>query len=99
MNLTALTEQDFQKVCELSPTEYQTFLVMADGLSTKEVASRLFRSTKTIDSHLMRCKQKLGLPHCHALRCFAARFVERMGKPQLSKKRIVRDFVYETTKG
>jgi DNA-binding NarL/FixJ family response regulator len=89
---------DFEKVKTLSPSQYQVFLALADGLGTKEIACKLFRSVKTIETHTSSAKKKLGLAHCDALRCFAAKFVCIVGRPALGGKKISREFVFETTK-
>ena len=46
---------------ELTPQELQVALIVADGLSNKQAAARLFLSTKTIEAHLHRTYRKLGV--------------------------------------
>ncbi|HET7556192.1 MAG TPA: LuxR family transcriptional regulator [Gaiellaceae bacterium] len=46
---------------ELTPQELQVALAVADGLTNKEVAARLFLSPKTIEFHLTRAYRKLGV--------------------------------------
>jgi DNA-binding CsgD family transcriptional regulator len=45
----------------LTPQELQVARIVADGMSNREVAARLFLSTKTIEAHLHRVYRKLGI--------------------------------------
>ena len=45
---------------ELSPKELEVFMLLGRGLRTGEVASHLHVSVKTIETHRMRIKEKLG---------------------------------------
>ena len=45
---------------ELSPKELEVFMLLGRGLRTGEVASHLHVSLKTIETHRMRIKEKLG---------------------------------------
>lgn len=44
----------------LTDREFRVFRLMADGLSTKEIAQTMGISTKTVDSHREKMKWKLG---------------------------------------
>ena len=46
---------------ELTPQELQVALIVAEGVTTKEAAGRLFLSPKTIEFHLGRIYRKLGI--------------------------------------
>jgi DNA-binding CsgD family transcriptional regulator len=46
---------------ELTPTEWRVALTVADGATNREAASRLFVTTKTIETHLSSIYRKLGL--------------------------------------
>jgi DNA-binding CsgD family transcriptional regulator len=46
---------------ELTPTEWKVAELVAEGLPTKEVASRLFVSPRTVDGHLAHIYAKLGV--------------------------------------
>ena len=46
---------------ELTPQELQVALVVADGVTNREAAARLFLSPKTIEVHLSRAYHKLGV--------------------------------------
>jgi DNA-binding CsgD family transcriptional regulator len=46
---------------ELTPTERKVAELVAEGLPTKEVASRLFVSPRTVDGHLAHIYAKLGV--------------------------------------
>ena len=45
----------------LTPTERRVAELVAEGLQTKQVASRLFVSPKTVEGHLSRIYGKLGV--------------------------------------
>ena len=45
----------------LTPQEFQIALVIADGLTNRDAASRLFLSPKTVEFHLTRIYRKLGI--------------------------------------
>ena len=46
---------------KLTPTERKVAELVAEGLPTKEVASRLFVSPRTVDGHLAHIYAKLGV--------------------------------------
>jgi DNA-binding CsgD family transcriptional regulator len=46
---------------ELTPQELQVALIVADGISNKAAAARLFLSIKTVEAHLHRTYRKLGI--------------------------------------
>jgi DNA-binding CsgD family transcriptional regulator len=46
---------------ELTPTEWRVAVTVADGATNREAASRLFVTTKTIETHLSHIYRKLGL--------------------------------------
>ncbi|GIE32539.1 LuxR family transcriptional regulator [Actinoplanes italicus] len=45
----------------LTPQELQITMLVTDGLSNREIAGRLFLSTRTVDSHLYRAFRKIGV--------------------------------------
>jgi DNA-binding CsgD family transcriptional regulator len=65
-------KRDPSTLAQLTPQELQVAQFVAEGLSNKEVASQLFLSPRTIDSHLRNVFAKLGitsrtqLAHLHA---------------------------------
>ena len=46
---------------ELTPQELQVALVVAEGVTNREAAARLFLSPKTIEVHLSHAYRKLGV--------------------------------------
>ena len=45
----------------LTPQEWQITALVTDGLTSKEIASRLLLSARTVDSHLYRAFRKVGV--------------------------------------
>lgn len=58
-NVVAVTWVD--SVVPLTAREREIVLLVADGLSTKEVAERLFLSARTVSNHLQNAYTKLGI--------------------------------------
>lgn len=61
------TEADFG-IDSLSTSERNVLTLMGRGFSTAQIAERLFRSVRTIESHTDRMRTKLGLKDIVALR-------------------------------
>lgn len=59
----------------LTEREFEVFRLIADGLSTAEIAEQLKVGTKTIETHRVNIKTKLGLRTLPELIAFAARWV------------------------
>jgi DNA-binding NarL/FixJ family response regulator len=51
----------------LTPSELRAARMAANGLTNREIAQALFLSTKTVDSHLSRTYEKLGIHSRQAL--------------------------------
>ncbi len=60
---------------QLSDRELEVFELLGQGLSTKEIAGRLHRGTKTIDTYRLRIKEKLQIGNASELVAKAARWV------------------------
>lgn len=56
-----LTRSNDTAVSELSDRELEIFTMIGEGLATSEIAKKLHRSVKTIETHRQRIKEKLGL--------------------------------------
>jgi DNA-binding NarL/FixJ family response regulator len=56
----------------LSPTEFEVFNLLAMNQSTREIAEKLNRSAKTVDSHCANMRKKLGLQNGRELNQYAA---------------------------
>ena len=66
---------DAPEIGTLSDRELEVFQLMGQGLSTKDIANRLRRSPKTIETYRLRIKEKLGVGSAQALVAMAARWV------------------------
>lgn len=75
----------FKSVLKLSEREYQVFLLLGEGLRLADIAARYGICTKTVATHMERIGQKTEQPHFFALRAFASRFLERMGRPNIDR--------------
>ena len=63
-------------VGSLSPREFEVFRLMGKGNTTREIAQQLHRSISTIQSHVERIKQKLGLNNATELMACAVKWME-----------------------
>lgn len=61
----------------LSGREYQVFILYGKGLRPREIAKSLFISPKTVDSHLSRIRNKLGVERNFHVLLKAIKEVER----------------------
>lgn len=79
--LSQLVGGTFQKaspvVERLSDRELEVFHLIGQGHATREIATRLSLSVKTVESHRERIKQKLGLQHANELLLHAFKWVHR----------------------
>jgi DNA-binding CsgD family transcriptional regulator len=53
--------REVSTIDQLTPQELQIATVLADGLTTREAAARLFLSPKTVEYHLRNAYRKLGI--------------------------------------
>jgi DNA-binding NarL/FixJ family response regulator len=66
-------------VAKLSDREFEVFLHLGQGQSSREIATRLHLSPKTVDVHRGHIKRKLELKDATALIRHAVRWVETQG--------------------
>jgi DNA-binding NarL/FixJ family response regulator len=66
-------ESESRKFADLPPRLQQVLRLIADGLSTKEIASRLKISKKTVEFHRRRLAKQLGIQPVAQLARFAVR--------------------------
>jgi DNA-binding NarL/FixJ family response regulator len=65
---------------ELSDREFEVFALIGDGLSTRQIAERLYLSMKTVDAHRANIKEKLKIGANNELVSFAARWTATRGR-------------------
>jgi len=58
LEATHKSKDDLEK---LSPREVEVFILLADGMSVKNIAVKLYISPKTVESHKYNILQKLNL--------------------------------------
>lgn len=56
-----MSQTDEERVSTLSGREKEVLILIAEGLRTRELASRLHVSTKTVDTHRQNIMKKTGL--------------------------------------
>ncbi len=61
---------------KLTDREFEVFRLIGAGKTAKQIAEQLHLSSKTVDVHRGRIKEKLGIPDVTALVSHAARWVE-----------------------
>jgi DNA-binding NarL/FixJ family response regulator len=66
-------EESADSLDTLTPRERQVFRLLAAGLSTRDAASRLDLSPKTVETHRMRIYEKLGCKRAAELTRIAVR--------------------------
>jgi DNA-binding CsgD family transcriptional regulator len=64
-----------RSLAKLSPRQVEVLVSVAEGRRTREIAERLQRSAKTVESHRSAMMKRLGLPDLAAV----VRFAIRMG--------------------
>src|SRR5690242_1889464 len=67
---------------QLSPRELEVARLVADGLTNREIAGRLFISERTVDGHLEHVREKLGVN----TRAQVAAWVVRQAEPVAAPK-------------
>lgn len=68
-------QPDAAPIQRLSDRELEVFQLIGQGVSTKEIAVRLQRSAKTIETYRLRIKEKLNIGSAQELVATAARWV------------------------
>lgn len=68
-------EKNDSPVANLSPTEIEVLHLIGLGMGTSEIAAKLVRSVKTIESHKANIKKKLNLDSGNQLTLFAINLV------------------------
>src|SRR5207237_2458164 len=61
----------------LSTREREVALLVADGLTNRKIAARLFISERTVESHLERIRRRLGFHHRSEVAAWIGRGADR----------------------
>ena len=69
--------QPVSVLSNLTDREYEIFRMIGLGLGATEIAAKLNRSVKTVETHRASLKQKLGLRSANDLNRFAATWADR----------------------
>ena len=73
--LTGLSSEE-TSLEDLSVREYEIFLCIAKGMSTPEIASSLFISVKTVQTHQGNIRKKLNLKSLSELRNLSSMYLD-----------------------
>jgi len=65
------------QIGSLSDRELEVLELVGQGLSSREIEDKLHISVKTVESHRLHIREKLGLPHSSDLIRFAIQWVEQ----------------------
>ena len=71
------SSQPVSVLSNLTDREYEIFRMIGLGLGASEIAAKLNRSVKTVETHRANLKQKLGLRSASDLNRFAATWADR----------------------
>ncbi len=63
-------------IAQLSDREFEVFQLIGQGLSTQDLADRIHISPKTVETHRVNIKTKLGLATASELIAYAARWTQ-----------------------
>ena len=66
---------------QLTDREFEVFQLIGQGLGTKDIASKLRVSVKTVEVHRVNIKRKLGLASASELIHFAVRWLTSENAP------------------
>ncbi len=69
-------------ISSLTPTEFEVLHLIGLGLGTGEIAFKMMRSSKTIESHRANIKRKLNLSSASQLTHFAINLVSPIGRAE-----------------
>jgi DNA-binding NarL/FixJ family response regulator len=76
LNAFSGSAQKLSPVETLTDREFEVFQLIGQGLSTQEMADKLYVSVKTIEVHRVNIKTKLNVPTAPELIRFAVRWFE-----------------------
>lgn len=82
----ALCREVPSSLADLSEREMECMQLLAQGMTTKEIAEQLDVSTSTLHTHLTRARAKLGVDNLESLISFAARYCYPPTKPLAQDK-------------
>ncbi|MEO0776335.1 MAG: response regulator transcription factor [Bacteroidota bacterium] len=73
MDTVTSTGEEQTEAVELTPREKDVLILIAEGLTTRQIAERLFIAEPTVNTHRRNLLQKLDVPNSHYLVRYAIR--------------------------
>lgn len=58
-----MQKQSLDVICELTPQQRKIFFLIAEGMTNRQIADRLFLAEKTVKNHVTGLLSRLGLQH------------------------------------
>lgn len=85
--LQSIQDPESDLTLRLSPAERRIFLMVGEGMTTLQIAKKIYRSRHTIETHIYRMCEKLNLPNTPAVRRAAIRYNLKnvFGEPLVEK--------------
>jgi DNA-binding NarL/FixJ family response regulator len=68
-----LQQKSIDLICDLTPQQRRIFFLIAEGLTNRQIAARMFLAEKTIKNHVTGLLSRLGLEHRTQAALLAAR--------------------------
>lgn len=79
-----LQRKSLDVICELTPQQRKIFLLIAEGMTNRQIAERLFLAEKTVKNHVTGLLSRLGLQHRTQAALLAVRLQGRSGTAPLA---------------
>jgi len=74
-----LQKRSLDVICELTPQQRRIFFLIAEGLTNRQIAEKMFLAEKTVKNHVTGLLARLGLEHRTQAALLAVRLRESQG--------------------